>query len=332
MAATRQDVMREMLDRGMPLTTETYTVWQEYRLGSNTRLRRAMDMLLGNGRSPDPVSLHRLYVQHCASRQEAAALQEVAGRALSTLELVSGLLGDMQGAAEGYGESLRAASADMAGGTDPLRPLMQRLVAETEEMIRHSETLVQRLNQSVERIDELEKFLVEARLEAATDKLTGLANRRAFDSRLMEEAAAAMNADYSLAVLLADVDHFKSVNDRYGHETGDRVLRMVAEAISQAVRGRDSAARYGGEEFAVILPDTSASGAVAVADNLRTAVSHCLMHIGAGEVDASVTISVGISLYNAGEKLTELLARADSALYQAKRDGRNRTVLAQDGS
>jgi diguanylate cyclase len=338
-ASSRQDILRGMRDHGIPLTAENYAVWQEYHEASDTKLRRAIDILLSNGRIPDQTALHRLYARHCAPVQETAALRDIAQRALETLHLVTGMLGDMQGAATEYGESLRSAEAGMAttaaetgSGPTILKPLLERLAGETRDMIRHSKTLVRRLMQSSERIEELEQFLSEARREAATDPLTGLANRRAFDTALREAAADAMNTGRPLAVLIADVDHFKAVNDRWGHDTGDAVLRMVAGCLTQAVRGRDIVARHGGEEFSVILPETPVDGAEAVAENLRKSVSQTHLALEASNTVLTVTISVGVTVYEAGEKLTDTLARADRALYRAKQNGRNQTaVVGQNG-
>ena len=331
----RQDIMRAMREHGIPLTSENYAVWQEYHEAGNTRLKRAIDILLSNGRALDQQALHRLYAKHCAPVQETAALRDIAQRALETLHLVTGMLGDMQGAAVDYGESLRSAEAGMArsasepgSGSFVLKPLLERLAGETHDMIRHSKSLVRRLTQSSDRIEELEQFLSEARREAATDPLTGLANRRAFDAALLDFAAKAMNSGQNLAVLIADVDHFKTVNDRWGHDTGDAVLRMVANCLRQAVRGRDTVARHGGEEFSVLLPDTTLDGAEAVAENLRSSVCQSHLALEASNTVLTVTISVGVTAYVAGEKLTGTLARADRALYRAKQDGRNRTAVA----
>ena len=331
----RQEILRAMRQHGVPLTAENYAVWQEYHEAGDTRLRRAIDILLSNGRVPDQQALHRLYAKHCAPVQETTALRDIAQRSLETLHLVTGMLGDMQGAAADYGESLRHAEAgmaasgeDAAGNRSVLKPLLDRLAGETRDMIRHSKSLVRRLTQSSDRIEELEQFLSEARREAATDPLTGLANRRAFDAALLDLAGAAMDSGQALAVLIADVDHFKTVNDRWGHDTGDAVLRMVASCLRQGVRGRDIVARHGGEEFSVILPETTLDGAEAVAENLRTGVCQSHLALEASNNVLTVTISVGVTTYVAGEKLSETLARADRALYRAKQGGRNRTAVA----
>jgi diguanylate cyclase (GGDEF)-like protein len=156
------------------------------------------------------------------------------------------------------------------------------------------------------------------------DELTGLLNRTALGTRLIElEAQAASGTPRPVAVVLADLDHFKAVNDRYGHTAGDLVLREVAECIRTSLRGFDSAYRVGGEEFLLLLPDADADAAKQVAERLRQAVRSKL----AGH--SEVTISVGVAVSKPGARFVygEVFGRADSALYEAKRAGRDRVCV-----
>ncbi len=167
---------------------------------------------------------------------------------------------------------------------------------------------------------------------AATDALTGIPNRRSFDIALDRECRRAKRARKSVAVIVADVDHFKSYNDRYGHQAGDECLRRVAQAMSEVVqRPGDLLARYGGEEFAVILPDTDKAGAILVAENIRRAVeAQAIPHPGSSK--GLVTISVGVSwMWMERDNIgPALLQEADQSLYEAKHNGRNCVVCAAD--
>src|SRR5262249_5059635 len=128
-----------------------------------------------------------------------------------------------------------------------------------------------------------------------------------------------------------DIDHFKKFNDTYGHLTGDQVLRLVAQAVKQNVKGQDIAARYGGEEFAVILPQTPLRQALTVADHIRRAVvAKELIKRSTGENLGRVTISVGVATLHKSETTQALLERADACLYAAKRSGRNLVVCETD--
>jgi len=159
---------------------------------------------------------------------------------------------------------------------------------------------------------------------AARDGLTGVANRRTFEEALAREVARASRTGAPLSLVMLDLDHFKRVNDIHGHQTGDSVLRSVAEELTRQSRAGDLVARYGGEEFAVILPDTGQQDAPAVADRLRAAIAD-------REGPVPVTASLGVASHpgHVADPLA-LVQAADEALYAAKRGGRNRTVAAPD--
>ena len=159
--------------------------------------------------------------------------------------------------------------------------------------------------------------------QAMTDGLTGLANRRAFDAAL----AGRTDGDAALALVVADLDHFKQVNDTYSHVVGDEVLRRVARVLADAVRGTDLVARMGGEEFAVLLSQGGQRAVVAVCERIRAGVAALdLSDVAPG---FTATISLGAARRRSGEAAQELVARADVLLYRAKDEGRDRTVLDQ---
>jgi diguanylate cyclase (GGDEF)-like protein/PAS domain S-box-containing protein len=156
--------------------------------------------------------------------------------------------------------------------------------------------------------------------DARTDALTGLANHRTFQERLRQEIAHAGRHGHPLSLVLFDIDHFKSVNDTHGHQTGDAVLAELARRLKPLVRGRELLARTGGEEFGWILPDTEAAAAVQAAERLRATVGRAPF-----AVAGTVTVSAGVAVPGPEGDATALLAAADRALYEAKRQGRNRT-------
>lgn len=156
---------------------------------------------------------------------------------------------------------------------------------------------------------------------AMIDPLTELANRRAFDENLHQEWARAARYSLRLALIMADIDHFKRVNDEYGHPAGDEVLRQVARRLSANFRDSDMLFRYGGEEFVAILPETSAEGAMGLADRLRAAV--CANPIIAANRELTITASFGVSDNVTVKEPSQLVQASDVSLYQAKSDGRN---------
>lgn len=207
-------------------------------------------------------------------------------------------------------QGLRDQDGRIAGATGTLRDIDDR-----KRLEEHVITAKRRAEQRAR----------EATLLASTDELTGIANRRAFMSQLDREIAGAVEFGWPLAVAMFDVDHFKAVNDRYGHAVGDRVLQLIAARAAAVVRGGDLVGRLGGEEFGILMPGASLEEAALVAERLREAMET------ARELDETlpgVTISIGIATRETQRSAAELLAAADVALYAAKGEGRNRVRVA----
>jgi two-component system cell cycle response regulator len=169
---------------------------------------------------------------------------------------------------------------------------------------------------------------VQLSIEAAiTDGLTGLYNRRYMESHLATLVEQATGRNKPLAVLVLDIDYFKAINDTYGHDAGDDVLREFAIRVRKSIRGIDLACRYGGEEFVIVMPETDMAVAATVAERLRRRIAMEAFPIEQGQRSIDVTISIGIAaLEGTDDTAGNLLKRADQALYRAKRDGRNRVV------
>ena len=171
---------------------------------------------------------------------------------------------------------------------------------------------------------------VQNSIEAAiTDALTGLHNRRYMESHLGTLAEQASARGKPLALMMLDIDFFKSINDNYGHDAGDDVLREFAVRIRKSIRGIDLACRYGGEEFVIVMPETDLHVAGMVAERLRRSIAGEPFAVNKGTKRIEVTISIGLStLELKGEAVADVLKRADTALYRAKHDGRNRVVVS----
>jgi diguanylate cyclase (GGDEF)-like protein len=177
------------------------------------------------------------------------------------------------------------------------------------------------------KIVEMQEF-EDTERSARTDPLTGLANRRVFDDAVDREIRRSRRYRWPLTVLMLDLDHFKRINDSYGHLLGDLVLERVGGILRHAVREADVVCRYGGEEFAVVLPETSRVGGFAVAERIRRRVEHEFHERGLAGHELSLTVSCGLATYpEDGLHAIEILARADEALYGAKREGRNRVCV-----
>jgi diguanylate cyclase (GGDEF)-like protein len=170
--------------------------------------------------------------------------------------------------------------------------------------------------------------------ENIMDHLTGVYNRRYLDKRIASEAIRARRYDMPLSMMMIDIDHFKAVNDRYGHQIGDQVLKSLGELLFKKVRGTDVVARYGGEEFAVLTLQTKISDTFDLATRLCKAVEASIMVPTDEKQDREairITISIGVAGFDENVFDSQAMIRkADMALYQAKREGRNRTVQYQD--
>lgn len=176
--------------------------------------------------------------------------------------------------------------------------------------------------------DRLRASLDQSLEMAVTDPLTGLHNRRYISSRLRQALAGANNGGAPVSVLIADIDHFKSINDLYGHEAGDHVLQGFAKRMHAALRALDLAARYGGEEFLVVMPGAGMAEAQIAAERLRAEIADTPFLLEDG-TDIAVTVSIGLAQAQVGETFESLLRRADVALYAAKHDGRNQVQAAE---
>ncbi len=314
---------------GITPTPDNFAIWYEYHSGLNPELRHLIDLLLSKpGRCDDQTmaAVHRKFFAHVRERD---ALRSASERMQSLLVEVGAAVGDAGEGARSFGDIVRVTSTAFVSGTTSLPILIQRLREEAQAMAERSEAIGQHLVGAAERIQLLERSLDDLRQDAATDGLTKLANRRSFDTRLREAAGGAMNSGAPLSLLLIDIDHFKRVNDNWGHPTGDQVLRLVAATLTASMRDGDFVARYGGEEFGVILPATSASSAFDVADRVRQAFEgRQIVARNTGKTIGGVTVSAGGACYEPGERLSDWIERADQALYAAKKTGRNRVCMA----
>ena len=174
--------------------------------------------------------------------------------------------------------------------------------------------------------DKLRKQLLDAQDQALRDTLTGLPNRLAYNDRLAMEYARWQRAGCSLSLVVIDIDKFKSINDTWGHQAGDRVLKYLARELSSQIRAQDFFGRYGGEEFVLVLPDTNRAGALRLAENLRRHIEGCGFKY--KDQPVAVTISCGIAELSPNETALRAFERADTCLYAAKNNGRNRCEVS----
>jgi diguanylate cyclase len=332
--AFAKDAMAWLVQRNIPPIPENFELSYAYVGHENNELKRTIDELIGNGCKFDASVMGILHQRYFRGRRTDEVIVEL-GKKISTE--ISGALQVMETAGRdhsAYGRTLSKASGELddANLTDgPVKTLIDQVISATRAMEARSKTLELQLQTSSQEVNELRERLESVRRESLTDQLTGLSNRKAFDSDLTASIERSIETGEPLTLLMADIDHFKGFNDTWGHQTGDQVLRLVANCLSENVKGRDTAARYGGEEFAVILPQTALPDAVGLANQIRGKVeSKKLVKKSTGDILGVITVSIGVTQYDLNESADEFVRRADMCLYAAKRTGRNRVVSEAD--
>jgi diguanylate cyclase len=231
---------------------------------------------------------------------------------------------------DSYSKSLAQAHRNMHALAKPeqVRALVKFLIAENEKMQRDTADLQRNLEQSSTQIEKLRWNLAEAQELGLRDPLTALSNRRCFDVNLAKEIEEAHAQDTAMCLVMGDIDRFKGVNDAFGHQIGDEILKMFAKLLSSNVKGRDTVARFGGEEFAIILPETKLADAERLTENIRSQLECKEFAVNnSGEPIGQITASFGIAQLGERDDADTLVQRADAKLYEAKCAGRNRVAI-----
>ena len=234
----------------------------------------------------------------------------------------------------GIGESMRAAS-DLKQLQGLIHQRLDAIQSHVQLHLQHEEARFQRAQHSAEETwerlrtlesesEKLRRKILELHRKALRDTVTHLPNRMACEDRIKQEFARWKRFQDPLTLLVWDIDDFKGINDRYGHQAGDKALRAVARTLKKRLRETDFIGRYGGEEFLVLLPGAAQANALRVADEMRVAIETAGFHAGAEPVD--MTISCGVAEFHDGDSPESVFRRADKALYAAKKEGKNRCV------
>jgi diguanylate cyclase len=319
-----------MSRQAVALHPVSYSIWYEYVAGINQPLRAAIDEFTTSGKVLDGAVTEELYIAHIAERDQQAAHRVTSGfkKVMADVSRDAANAGEH---AHRFGNTLEQWTEEQ--GNTAAGALTEngigKLLSGTREMQGVIATLQDRLDARRKEIEKLQQEVSLAREQSLADELTGLINRRGFEMSLAACLAAEESLSQGLCLLFADIDHFKQVNDTYGHLMGDKVLRAVAQILKANVKGKDTAARFGGEEFVVLLPETSINGAISLAEKIRSTIERSrIRRTDTQQEMAQVTVSFGIASYCAGESPDDFVSRVDAALYASKTQGRNRVTVA----
>ena len=313
----------------IPINPVNYALWYEYFLGRSIKLNNELDKATEDGKSPTPIQAERLFRIHVLGA-DADRLDRVGSKIRNMLDRVTDLFEESGEDIEQYTRHLQNAKEAM-GDSDSdvhgLRAIVRELMRVSESMMTSNETLSTQLKSGALEIEHLQRDIEIIRTQALTDPLTGVANRKSFDEGLITALGEPRDLGRHVGLLMIDVDFFKKVNDDYGHLVGDRVLRYIADTLTESVKGRDIVARYGGEEFGVILRGTTQAGAMAVGEQIREAIESAKLKRGdSEEIMYNFTVSVGVACGQSTCSPEQLIETADKALYRCKREGRNRVI------
>ena len=312
----------------LPVDPTNFAVSYEYVSGKNKNLVSAIDGLEKKGSTLTPEvseELYRFYLEE-NDAPELGKMRE------SLRRILSEILGQIVTASddtEQFRNILHKYSGSLVDSASPsaIRDIVNSVMDETKGMEKSNKLLEDKLKSNAHEMEKLRIELYKAKEEALIDSLTQLSNRKAFSQKFEQSIKMIEESNGELSVLLIDIDFFKKVNDTHGHLVGDEILRLVATAMKESVKGKDMVSRFGGDEFSILLPETSIQGAVIVASNLiKLLGSKKLKRKSTGESIDKVTLSIGATSYKAGEPLDEFIKRADDALYFSKQNGRNRVT------
>lgn len=312
-------------------TALNFELWTHYVVDPNGALGQELGRLIAIGEPLTETISEELAAAYLPKARLNEQIRDAGDLLSKELLAVSQAIQSAQASNAAFGKTLSSASRDLDAPQDPdaIRVMVETLSTATRRVQKQNQTLEKRLEASTAEVERLKEHLEQVRRDATTDGLTNLANRKAFDDELDRACAESDQHGSPLLLALLDIDHFKSFNDTWGHQTGDQVIRYVASVIGRLGATPRFAARYGGEEFAMIFPAESAVEVQSTLEEIRVEVaSRMLKRRSTNEDLGTITISSGFAERRPGEAGINVMERADAALYASKRSGRNRVTSA----
>jgi diguanylate cyclase len=316
----------------IPFDPANYSVWYEYVSGKNEELRVVINDVLARSQFVTPELNISLYEKYIAIDQKLI-IDKMRGELRAILEKILAHISDAGGQVNSFGEVIKKYSQDLKEDLDveTVSKVVEGILSETRAIVQSGQQIKERLQAATNEVEMLNRNLEQIKEQSTTDVLTGIKNRRYLAAAFHEEAKQVDDTDGDLCIIFADIDHFKNINDTYGHLVGDKVLRITAGVLKECIKGKDLVVRYGGEEFVILLPDTPLTGAVILAEK----ICNYFKNLNWKRKDSSqfigpVYLSFGVARYRTGESMESFIQRADKALYKSKQDGRCRVTCEAD--
>jgi diguanylate cyclase len=323
-------VLPRIAQSGGRYNPAAYGVWYEHLAGINPSLSQALESRLTQSPVIEQAEIDQLYARHIQRRDESAS-EKLQADLIELLRKLTAAAATSSDEAADYAKALSEGEQLLGSvvAAEDLQRAIRSLVDSTAAARTATDKLRSDLVASHAEMQSMREQLGSLQGAALKDPLTGLRNRRGLEHALEALLSDSCQGLAGAAILMVDIDHFKRVNDTYGHLFGDQVLRTCAQVLTRTVKGRDIVARFGGEEFLILLPDTAQDGALALAEQMRSAMGKVrIRRTGREELIEPVTVSIGVALPAPSESMDNVIERADQALYQAKNDGRNCVRLA----
>ncbi|HQS02763.1 MAG: hypothetical protein B7Y07_09540 [Halothiobacillus sp. 24-54-40] len=321
-------VLVELSALNLPPNPIYFTLFYERALKRDASLNKDIDDAINSEGGLTVDRAQEIFDTHLLN----GAIKEMANAQSTLLRLIRNVMMQMLNTGNEFsnyastlGDFIR--KVDRSESVEDIRALTAEVIDDSRQIERTSLEASDRLTNAGEQITKLKEELEAARRDARTDPLTGLANRRGLNELLQQRINAYIQDKTSFCLILADIDHFKRINDSYGHLVGDKILRFVARTLMANIKGQDSVIRFGGEEFAIILPYTHFEGAITVAQQLRQKIATSRLRLAESGRDlGGLTISLGVACVDKSDSPETLLRRADEGLLKAKAEGRDRVV------